>query len=138
MTSQLLLMAWCKVCDHINQWQLIMIFSTDIQYIYDKVYIYSFFDFNLHPHHGLHFSECIKKLALDVKTGGTSYFWNHEEPYYNYMTSIWKNIIVIKQRQLMSVIDQFVTENPYFRSIWQFEPNSLVSKMSTVSNSHQR
>ena len=54
-TRQILELAWRKLYVRINQWQIIMIISTDIQNIPDKVWKYAFVAFNLNPHHQLYF-----------------------------------------------------------------------------------
>ena len=49
-TRQLQQLARRKVCGRISKWQIIMIISTAIQNIPDKVWTDSFVDVNLHPH----------------------------------------------------------------------------------------
>ena len=97
-TRQLLEFKRWKDHGRINQWQLIMITSTAIQNIIAKVWTDSFVAVNLHPHHGLSFSDWFKKVAPAVKTGETAYFRNHEGSYYNAMPSVWKKMAVIKRR----------------------------------------
>ena len=65
-TRQLLELARRKVHGLINQWQLIIIISTAIQNIPDKVWTDSFVDVNLHPHHCMTFNDCIKKILPAV------------------------------------------------------------------------
>ena len=89
-TSHLLELSRQSVIFRINQWQIIMIISTAIQKIPAKVWKDSFVAVNLHPHHRLYFSGCIKNISLDVKTGETAYFLNHEGSYYDSMPYIWK------------------------------------------------
>ena len=90
----LLELARQKVHGRINPWQIIMIISTAIQNIPDKVWTYSFVAINLHPHHHMTFHDCIKKISTAVKTGETAYFRNHEGSYYDAMPSVWKNMSV--------------------------------------------
>ena len=77
-TRQLLDMARRKVCGQITQWNIIMIISTSIQNMFAKLWTDYFVAVNLHPRHGLSFSELIKKIDPAVTMGETDYFWNHE------------------------------------------------------------
>ena len=51
-----------------------------------------------------------------VKTVETAYFRNHGGCYYYAMLYVWKKKTVIKQRDVMSIIDQFFAETPYGKS----------------------
>ena len=104
-TRKILDLARWKVHGQINQWQLIMVISTDIQNIPGKVCTDSFVTVNLHPHHRMTFHEWIKNILPDVKTGETSCFRNHEGSYYDAMPPIWKNISLPVQREVMCIID---------------------------------
>ena len=53
-----------------------------------------------------------------VRTGKTEYFWNHEGYYYDAMSSVWKNMTVIKLREVLSIIDNFAAETPHGKSPW--------------------
>ena len=81
-----------------------------------KVWADSFVDVNLNPHHRLSISGWINKIAAAVKTGETAYFWNHKGYYYYVMPSVWKNMTVIKRREVMYVIDSFTAETPHGKS----------------------
>ena len=98
-TRQLLEFSRRKVHGQINQWQIIMIISTAIQNIPDKVWKYFFVAVNLHPYHHLSFSSWTKKIAPTVKTGDTEYFQKREGSYYDAMLSIWKNKTMIKSER---------------------------------------
>ena len=102
-----------KVHVWINQWQFIMIIYTAIQKFPSKVWTVSFVDVNLHPHHCLYYSECIKKIAPAIKTGETAYFRNHEGSYYYVMLFLWKNTTLIKQMDVMSIIYRFAVGTPH-------------------------
>ena len=73
-TRQLLELARRKVRGRINKWQLVVIISTAIQNIPDKVWIDSFVAVNLHPHHRMTFHDWINNISPDVKTGEIAYF----------------------------------------------------------------
>ena len=90
-----------------------MIISTAIQTIPVKFWKYSFVAVKVNPHHCLYFTDWTKNIAPAVKTGGTAYFWNHERSYYYDMKYPWKNMTVIKQREVMSIIDRFTTHINY-------------------------
>ena len=109
-------MARQKVHGQINQWHIIMIISTYIQKNPAKVCTDSFVSVNLHPRHSLSFSDWIKKIAPSVKTGETAYFRNPEGSYYNYMPYVWKNMTVIKRRELIYVIDFFTADTSHGKS----------------------
>ena len=96
-TKQLLELARQKVHGRINQWQIILIISIAIQNIPAKVWTDYFVAVNLHPHHRLYFSDCIKNIEPAVKTGETAYFRNHEGSYYDAMPFFWKKMTVIKR-----------------------------------------
>ena len=51
-----------------------------------------------------------------VNTGNTAYFWSNEGFYYDAMTSLWVKITVLKQREVMYIIDRFYTETPHGES----------------------
>ena len=70
------LLDWAQQKDHgrINQWQLIMVRSTGIQNIPDKVWTDSFVAVNPHPHHRMSFHECTRNISPYFKTGETAYF----------------------------------------------------------------
>ena len=55
----------------------------------------------------------IKNIPLNVKTVETAYFWNHEGSYYNAIPYVWKNMKVIKLKEVISVIDLYLVETPY-------------------------
>ena len=74
------------------------------------------FSINFHPYHRLYFSVWIKNITPDVKTGETAYFRDHEGSYYDAMPSVWKNMTVIKIREVMYVIDRFTAETPHGKS----------------------
>ena len=97
-TRELLDLARRKVHGRINQWQLIMVISTAIKKISAKVWTDSFVAVNLHPHHRMTFSDWIKKISPDVKTGETEYFRYHEGSYYDAMPSLWKKMSVPVRR----------------------------------------
>ena len=111
-TRQILELVRWKVHGRINKWQLIMIISTAIQKITDKVCTYYFVDVNFHPFHHLSFSGWIKKIEPDVKMGETTYLWNYEGSYYDSMPSAWKNMTVIKRIEVLYVIYYFNVETP--------------------------
>ena len=104
-----------------------MIISTSIQNIPTKVWTDSFVAINLHPHNRLYFSSWIKKIAPAVKTGQKAYFRNHEGSYYDDMRSVWKNMTVIKRREVIYVIDCFTAETPHDKSPWT--KNKCVSRL---------
>ena len=106
-TRQLLDLAQRKIHRRINQFQIIMIISTAIQNIPAKILTDSFVAVNLHLRHRLYFSLWIGKIAPDVKTGETAYFRNHEGSYYGAIPYVWKNMTVIKIREVMYVIYRF-------------------------------
>ena len=83
-----------------------------------KVWIYSFVDVNLNPHHRMTFHDCIKNISPAVKTGETSYFRNHEDLYYDAMLSVWKNMSVPVGREIMCIIDRFFKEAPTGKYPW--------------------
>ena len=76
-TSQLLKISQQKVHVCIKKCRLVNILSIAIQNISTKIWTYSFVSVNIHPHHHLYFSECIKKILTDVKTVKTVFFRNH-------------------------------------------------------------
>ena len=115
-TRQIPELALQKVNGQINQWQIIMIIYKSIQNIPAKIWTDSIIAVNLNPHHCLYFSGCIKKIAPDIKTGETAYFWNHEGLCYDAMPSVWKKTTVIKRGYVMYVIDRFTAENPHGKS----------------------
>ena len=82
-----------------------MTISTTIQHIPIKLWIDSFVAFNIHPHHRLYFSGLIKDISPAVDTGETAYFWNYKGSYYDAIPSVWEKVTVIKQRELLYVID---------------------------------
>ena len=82
-----------------------MIISTTIQNISAKVWTDSFVAVNLHPHHRMTFHDWIKNISPDVKTGDTEHFRNHEGSYYDAMSSVWKNMSVPVQREVMCIMD---------------------------------
>ena len=59
------------------------------------------------------FSEWIKNISPDVKTGDTADFGNHEGSYYDAMPSVWKKMTVIKIIEVIYVIDRFSAETPH-------------------------
>ena len=95
-----------------------MIISTAIQNIPAEVWIDSFAAVNLHPHHHLCFSDWIKNIARAVKTVETAYFWNHEVSYYDAIPSVYKNMTVIKRREVMYDIHRFTVETSHGKSPW--------------------
>ena len=102
----------------INQYQIIIIIYKSIQNLSSKFWINYFFSVNLHYNHSLSFAECIKKIAPDVKTGDTAYFCKHQGFYCDALLSVWKNKIIIKQSQLIYIIDRFSSETPHGKSRW--------------------
>ena len=104
-TRHILELARLKVHGQINQCQIIMIISTSMQNIPAKVWTDSFVSFNLHPHHFLYFSDWIKKIAPNVKTGETAYFRTHEGSHYDAMPFVWKKMTVLKRIEVTSGID---------------------------------
>ena len=116
--SQLLELERQKVRVWINQWQLIMIISTATQKIPSKFWTDSFVAVNPHPRHHLSISGWIKNIAPAVKTGETEYFRNYTGYYYDAMPSIWRNIAVIKIREVMYVIDHFTTDTHHGKYPW--------------------
>ena len=58
------------------------------------------------------FPDWIKKISPAVKTGETAYFCNHEGSYYDAMPSLWKNMSVPVQIEVMCIIDRFFREVP--------------------------
>ena len=95
-----------------------MIISTDIQNIPSKVWTYLFVAANLNTHHRLSFSGWTRNIAPDVKIGETAYFRNQEGSYYDDMPYVWKNMTVIKRREVVYVIDCFTVDNPHGKSLW--------------------
>ena len=67
---------------------------------------------NIHTHTCLYFYDWIKKISPYFSTGETDYFWNHKGTYYDNMPSVWKNMTLIKQIEVMYITDLFVTKNP--------------------------
>ena len=104
----------------INQWQLIMIISTTIHNIPDKVWTYYFVSVKLHPLHQTNFPNWIKKISPAVNMGETSYFQNREGSYYDEMPYVWKNRTVPFQREVMRIIYCFVEEDHTSKSPWNF------------------
>ena len=96
-----------------------MIISTAIHNIPSKVWTDSFVAVNLHPHFQLSISVWIKKIAPSVKTVETAYFRNHEGSSYDVMPSVWKNMTVIKRREVMYFIDRFTAKTPHGKSPWE-------------------
>ena len=111
-TSQILEMARKKAQARINQWQPNMIITTDIQNISGKVWTDSFVAVNLHPHHCLSFDDWVENISSSLKTGETDYFWNNKWSYYDAMSSVWKKMTVTNEKEVISVIDCFITETP--------------------------
>ena len=111
-------MARQKFHGRITQLQLIVIISTSIQNIPAKVWTDSFVSINLHPRHGMTFHDWIKNISPAFKTVETAYFLNHEGPYYDTMSSVWKNISVPFRRELILIIDSFFKEDPPGKSPW--------------------
>ena len=64
------------------------------------------------------FTDWIKNISLAVNTGETAYFRNHEGSYYDYMPSVWKNMSLPIQIQIMCIIDCFVEDDPPGKSPW--------------------
>ena len=56
------------------------------------------------------FKDSIKNISTAVKTGETAYFWNHEGSYYDALTSVWKNMPVPVQREVMCIIERFAKD----------------------------
>ena len=125
-TRQILELARRKVYGCINQWQIIMIISTDIPNIAAKFWTDSFVAVNLHPHHRMTFPGWIKKISPAVKTGETTYFQNHEGSYYDAMPSVCENMCVPIQREVMCIIYLFFKENPPGKSPRKKEFFSIV------------
>ena len=98
-----------------------MIISTAIQNIPAKVCTDSFVAIKLHPHHCITFHDWIKKISPDVKTGETAYFQNHEGSYYDSMSSVWKNMYVPVQIDVMCIIEFFAEEAAPGKSLWTKE-----------------
>ena len=82
-----------------------MIVSTAIQNILDKVWTDYFVSVNLQLNHHLSFIGWIKKIEPAVKTGGTEYLRIHKGSYYDAMSSVWKNMTVIKIIKVLYIID---------------------------------
>ena len=120
-TKQLLELVRQKVHGQINQWHLIMIISIAIQDIPAKVCTDSFVAVNLYPRHRITFHEWIKNISPAVKTGETAYFRNHEGSYYDSMSSVWKNMYIPVQRDVMCIIECFVEEAAPGKSPWTKE-----------------
>ena len=95
-TRQLLGIVCWKAHGRITQCQIIMIFSTVLQSIYDKVWTDLFAAVNLHPRHCLYFSRWFKKITPSINTAETTYFRISEGYYYNTRPSIWKFMTVLK------------------------------------------
>ena len=72
------------------------------------------------------FHDCINKISPAVKTVEIAYFRNHEGSYYDAMPSVWKNIYVPVQREVMCIIDRFVEEAPPSKSPWTTKTLVLV------------
>ena len=117
-TRQIMRLARRKILFHINQCQIIMIISTVIQNIPAKVWTDYFVTVNLHPRHCMTFHDWIKNISPDVKTGDTEHFRNHEGSYYDAMSSVWKNIPVPVQIEVICIIDCFFEETPPGKSPW--------------------
>ena len=65
------------------------------------------------------FPDWINNISPAVKTGETAYFRNHEGSYYDAMPSVWKNLYVPVQREVMCIIGCFVEETPPGKSPWK-------------------
>ena len=46
----------------------------------------------------------------------TEYFWTHGGSYYDDKSYVWKNMTLIKEREIMSIIDRFAAYNPHGKS----------------------
>ena len=93
-----------------------MIISTAIQNIPAKVWRDYFVVVNHFSCQHFSFSDWIKNIVPAVKMRDTAYLRNHKESYFDYMPYVWKNITVIKQRELMSIIYRFYAETPHGES----------------------
>ena len=88
-----------------------MIIHTDIKNISRKLWTDYFVAIIIYPHHYLSFYYCIKKIAPALNMVETDHFQKHKWSYYDAILSICKNTTLIKQRELISIIDRFAVDN---------------------------
>ena len=69
----------------------------------------------------MNFHDCIKNIPPAVKTGETAYFQKHEGSYYYAMPSVWKNMSIPVQREVMCIIERFFDVAPTGKSPWTKE-----------------
>ena len=85
----------------------------------------------------LHCFGCIKKVPLAVNTGDAEHFQSHEGSHYDDILSLWKNMYVPVQREVMFIFDRFVEETPPGKYPWTKEffcLSFLFSPLDQITN----